>query len=48
MSCTNSSTTSLIVSFIAGVAVGIGAILLVEQAMKESGSEEYETDQLFV
>lgn len=48
MTCTNSSTTSMIVSFIAGLVVGIGAILLVEQSMKESSSEEYETDQLFV
>jgi len=48
MTCTNSSTTSMIVSFIAGLAVGIGAILLVEQSMKESSSGEYETDQLFV
>lgn len=47
MSC-SSNTTSMIVSFIAGIAVGIGAILLVEQAMKNPSEAEYETDQLFV
>lgn len=47
-SCEQSSKTAFMVSFLAGLAVGVGAILLFETTLKEESSNDYESDELFV
>lgn len=43
---TNSS--ALFISFLAGLAVGAGAILFLEHSHKNAIEEDYESEQLFV
>ena len=46
--CNNSPTGALFISFLAGLAVGAGAILFLENTLKNETEEDYDSEQLFV
>lgn len=43
-----SHTGALFISFLAGLAVGAGAILFLENTLKHETEDDYESEQLFV
>jgi hypothetical protein len=43
-----SNSTALFISFIAGLAVGAGAILFLENTLNTESEDDYESEQLFV
>jgi hypothetical protein len=43
-----SNSSAVFISFLAGLAVGAGAILFMENALQDSSQDDYESEQLFV